>query len=270
MKRKILLLDADSLIYICSVKDTLSECISEFDIRFDKILKSTEATEYIGYITYGNCFRYMISSTYKYKRKFSDSPKWLKALKEYTITQYGFRGHHGLEADDLVGLAKTYYNNLKIDNIIGSIDKDVLKQIPGTHFNYKFDKDTEDFAGEVHTTPDEAIRFLFLQVLMGDSTDGIQGLKGVGEVKANKYLDDNPINTSELESKDVLSDYIKLVLDIYGTYYSPIRALKHFTESFRLVYILRTKEDYEYEMDNPLLTDDIFDSIILVQTEIKW
>lgn len=251
--RKILLLDADSLIYICSVKETLTECIAEFNYRFNKIIEYTKATEYVGYITHNNCFRYQVSLSYKANRKSSEAPKWLKALKEYAISQYGFRGHHGLEADDLVGLAKTYYNNLNIDNVIGAIDKDVLKQIPGTHFNYRFDKDTEDFVGEIVTSEDEALRFLFTQAIIGDSVDGIKGALGIGIAKATKYLD--------VQQCESFEDYTNSSISLYEKVYkNQIHALKYFVETFRLVYILRTQMDYEYEMNNPLLTNDIFDS----------
>ena len=83
-----------------------------------------------------------------------------------------------LEADDLV----SYYANT--DNrkfIICSPDKDVLHQCIGTHYNYR----TTEF---LHTSPEDAIKFLWKQALMGDSVDGIPGLPGVGDKTATNWL----------------------------------------------------------------------------------
>ena len=39
-----------------------------------------------------------------------------------------------------------------------------------------------------HTTPETALKFLWQQVLMGDSTDGIPGLPGVGAKTSENWL----------------------------------------------------------------------------------
>lgn len=241
MNEKILLLDADSLIYICSCKDTLPECIEEFDKRFKGILKATEVTSYLGFITLPQNFRYTIADGYKANRSSSKAPKWLKALKEYTKEEYGFYGIQGLEADDLVGLAKTHFNNLNIESVIGAIDKDVLKQIPGIHFNYQLDKDTLDFKGWVTTTGKEALEFLFLQSITGDSVDGIKGLSGYGPVKTLAYL-----NSKEcVDFEDYFSACIVKYSEVYKNY---IFGFKEFSKQFRLIYILRTSDDLLFEL----------------------
>ena len=49
------------------------------------------------------------------------------------------------------------------------------------HYNYQ--------KGEFqHTTPETALKFLWQQVLMGDSTDGIPGLPGVGAKTSENWL----------------------------------------------------------------------------------
>jgi len=62
------------------------------------------------------------------------------------------------------------------------IDKDVLYQTEGTHYNYH----TDEF---VETTKEEATYYAYLQTLMGDPSDGYTGIPRVGKVKATKILD---------------------------------------------------------------------------------
>ena len=73
------------------------------------------------------------------------------------------------------------------NTIICSPDKDVLKQCIGMHYNY----------GKGVHVPDEALKFLWVQVLMGDSTDNIVGIPGVGIKTAENWLKDR---TKDFES----------------------------------------------------------------------
>lgn len=240
MNKKVLLLDADSLIYICAVKETFQDCKDEFDSRFKIILESTEATSYIGFLTNSGCFRYKISATYKANRKTSIPPKYFKAIKEYAIAEYGFRGFDRLEADDLVGIAKTYYDKEKTSNIIAAIDKDVLKQIPGLHFNYSFDKETEVMKGFVETSERNALQFLFQQSLSGDSGDNIKGLPGIGEKKAIDFL--------EATQAEEFTSYYTDCLKLYCLKLGIKQGVVALSESYRLVRILRTVEEVQQEI----------------------
>ena len=65
-------------------------------------------------------------------------------------------------------------------SIICSVDKD-LNQIPGWHYN--FVKKEKYFVDE-----EQAIRTFYTQLLVGDNTDNIQGVKGIGPAKAAKIL----------------------------------------------------------------------------------
>ena len=69
----------------------------------------------------------------------------------------------------------------KEDTIIVSADKD-LRQIPGKHYNFVKEELFE-------VTPLEGLRFFYKQTLIGDSSDNIYGVKGIGPVKAGKLID---------------------------------------------------------------------------------
>ena len=58
MKKKIALIDGDSLIYYEMGKPTLEEALESLDGRLHQMFEQTEATHYMGFLTTGKCFRY--------------------------------------------------------------------------------------------------------------------------------------------------------------------------------------------------------------------
>ena len=79
---------------------------------------------------------------------------------------------------------------------------------------------------------------------MGDSTDGIQGIPKVGPKTADKWLS-TCVCVDEMPSF-VLNEYIK--------YFGDAKGISKFAETFKLIYILKTKEDVLRD------TDIIFDT----------
>jgi hypothetical protein len=67
-----------------------------------------------------------------------------------------------------------------MSTVICSIDKDLL-QIPGRHYN---------FVKKLHSvvTPENGLKFLYMQSLIGDRSDNIIGVAGIGPVKAERAL----------------------------------------------------------------------------------
>ena len=82
----------------------------------------------------------------------------------------------GREADDALGCAQTD------ETCIVSIDKDLL-MIPGNHYNFVRDE---------YSKVDEQQGWynFYKQLLTGDRTDNICGIKGVGPKTAEKLLED--------------------------------------------------------------------------------
>jgi len=224
------LIDADSLIYFEMNKPTLEEAIAGIDERIVSILKETKADDFAGFLTVGRCFRYDRAETRKYKgnRKKTDRPIIFYALKEYLQQTWKFTYLTEVEADDLVCMyAKDPPMWATI--VVCSPDKDVLKQLPGRHYNYRT-------AEWIETTPAEGLLFLWKQMLMGDPTDGIPGIPKVGEKTASLWLND-----------ECMGDYPKIVLNKYIEKFGIHEGILKFTETFRLVYILKTEEELERE-----------------------
>jgi 5'-3' exonuclease len=219
----ICLIDADSLLYYEMNKPTFEEAVYGLDTRIEHILEACNTTLYDGYFTSGRCYRYGVDPEYKANRKGKSSckPPIFYAMKEYLVQRYGFWAVKELEADDLVSYY-SYSDNRS--TIVCSPDKDVLFQCIGMHYNYQ--------KGEFwHTTPEGANKFLWKQVLMGDSTDNIKGLPGVGEKTSDNWLKNR--------KKDFEGFAIKQYVEKFGM----VRGLMEFHKTFRLVYLLKTAED---------------------------
>jgi len=226
MKKKIALIDGDSLIYYEMNKPTLEEALESLDARLEQMFEQVEATEYAGFLTSGRCFRYAAAKTKPYKgnRKYGEKPYIFPAIKEYLRQHWGFTSIPELEADDLVSI---YHDPLK--TVICSPDKDVLYQNRGIHYNYG--------KAEIVTVDDiESIRFLWKQMLMGDSTDGIQGIPKVGPKTADAWLKD--INSDDMPT---------FVLQKYIEKFGYAAGISKFAETFKLIYILKSKEDVQRE-----------------------
>jgi len=97
-------------------------------------------------------------------------------------------------------------------------------------------------------------------MLMGDSGDGIQGIPKVGPKTASAWLQ-SP-NTDQMPA---------FVLEKYIEKFGYVKGISKFAETFKLVYILKDKEDVFRETDvqeaalnlsiykiNPINDDDLW------------
>ena len=225
-KIKVALIDADSLMYYEMNAPTLEEAQEGIDNRIHSIMSLTKCDAYAGFLTIGRCFRYGLAKTkaYKYNRKGNKKPPIFYALKEYVQQTHGFVAIPGLEADDCVSIYSKYVKDELGKSVICSPDKDVLKQIPGIHFNYaKLEW--------VDTSEKDAEKFLWTQSLMGDPGDGIIGVHGVGPKTAEQLLTDNSMS------------YQQIVIKKYIEKFGNKEGVCRFAETFNLVYLLRTEEE---------------------------
>ena len=128
-------------------------------------------------------FRRKLFPEYKSNRRKSVLPIILKPMKEWMINELDAQLWANVEADDVLSILATERPNRQDKRIIVSIDKD-FKSVPGIFYDYNREEYHEP-------TEEEADNFHLLQALMGDSTDGFSGAKGVGAVTAKKWLDEH-------------------------------------------------------------------------------
>lgn len=143
----------------------------------------------------GKTFRHEKYSFYKEGR--SETPEELKmqfpkAKELLTLMGIKYYEIDGYEADDIIGtFAKYCENDDNYDGLIISSDKDLL-QLISKHVEMKLLKQKDYiryneilFKGEWGINP---INVIDLKALMGDASDNIPGVKGIGEKTALKLL----------------------------------------------------------------------------------
>lgn len=152
------------------------------------ILDRTDADDFSIFLTAGTNFRDQLATIKPYKgnRKDISKPVHYSALREYLITTWGAKLVENEEADDVLGI--TQYQSWLHSNdstVICSVDKDLL-MIPGWNYNIRT-------SVIKYIKPDDAMLNFYCQLITGDSTDNIPGLRGYGDKypykKARKYLE---------------------------------------------------------------------------------
>ncbi len=195
---RIALIDGDILVYrigFASEDESESIAMARCCEFLEDMILFNGFDEYQGYLTGGGNFRKEIAKTAPYKgNRKAPRPKHYDLLRNYMETAWGFEMIEGQEADDAIGIAA--YALDPEEYCVCSIDKD-LDMIRGQHYNF-----VKDLFYEV--SEEEAIFNFYKQMLTGDRIDNIQGIKGIGEVKAKRILekckDENEMYLAVLEA----------------------------------------------------------------------
>jgi DNA polymerase-1 len=168
---------------------------------------------------------------YKANRDRSTRPYWYKEIREYMIKTWQAEVVHGFEADDRVSMLQ-YAGTESGSTIICTIDKD-LKMVPGHHYNYA--------KKEAHwVTRDEGFRFFCHQMLTGDTSDNIPGLRGVGDKGAHGLLK----NCSSREAMfKVVKEQYKLNVEKYPEHHKGLSWQESLIENGRLLWMMRHEDD---------------------------
>ena len=191
-----LLIDADYTVYKCcaSVEDEIDwgddviMVVSKFSEAMDAVKRDLtkiknefmwDEPELVLFFSDSKNFRKKIYPDYKghrNRKKPCGYRRVIKALgEEFTIIKMPT-----LEADDALGIYATMYP----DNIICSPDKD-LRQIPGRLYT---------MSETVYITPEEGMRWHYIQTLAGDQTDGYGGVPGIGIKRAAALFEEEGYN----------------------------------------------------------------------------
>ena len=173
------LIDGDIVVYrgaMSAEKEEQWVALARADQMIQDIIADTGATSYNVYLTGSNNFRRDIAPSYKANRPDSRPTHW-QAVREFLVTQHKAQMCNGYEADDEMGVQQ---DKETMSTVICSIDKDLL-QIPGRHYNFvKKEHKVVDL--------DQGLKHLYLQSLIGDRSDNIIGVAGIGPVKAEQAL----------------------------------------------------------------------------------
>jgi len=226
------LIDADNLIYHASWGLTspvvdLPLAINKFDSLLGDILGEMFCDEYTLYIKAPNKklnYRFEVCSEYKAKR--SPPPPVLNNLSSAILERDNTVPCILQEADDAISIQAWKMKKEGHNYIVVSPDKD-LNQIPGQHFDNYWTR-----RRHYTVTEKEADRLIYQQMLSGDPTDNIEGIKGIGEKTAKKLLD--PCHTEGEMYRAVKYTWKR---------HHPIDWKEKMTKCARLVYIRRRENE---------------------------
>ncbi len=209
--------------------EPLSHAIQNMVTIIKGILRQTKTSNYKLYLSGDNNFRDKIATirVYKGNRDPDDKPAHYKAMRKYLIEHWDAEVVDGMEADDALGIHQTrsgcHIDDEEISNqtIICTIDKD-LDMIPGMHYNF-VKKEMYVISSE------QAMYNFYTQLLTGDSIDNIEGVPGIGPVRAKKLLIDA---TSE-------QDMFEVVFKTYQDKFPGEGVWSRILETGKLLWIMR-------------------------------
>ena len=181
-----LLIDADYIVYkscagaeedynwgddVITVVSRFSEALRNVTKELSKIKSEFmwDTPELVLFFSDSKNFREKIYPAYKGHRN-RKKPCGYRRVISALEDQYEVIRMPELEADDAMGI----YATANPGNIIVSPDKD-MRQIPGKVYNMD---ETLDI------TPEEGMRWHYIQTLAGDQTDGYGGVPGIGIKRA--------------------------------------------------------------------------------------
>jgi 5'-3' exonuclease len=186
-----------------SEREPLNVALLRCNDLMHRILHETQAESYKGFISGPDNFRYSIDPSYKANRKDVPRPEHLQQVREHLVVEWNAHVSDGIEADDNLGIHQSQGGG---ETIICSIDKDLL-QIPGKHFNFV----TNTFS---EVNEQEGWANFYIQLIMGDRADNIQGYDGKMRQKVPQFLqpliDDIKFEQSPLEMYKIVKDVYEL------------------------------------------------------------
>jgi len=223
---EVAIIDADSILYqIAHYQPSPALCRKAFDDKLAEIMTNTSALSGAVFIKGKDNFRYAVAADYKGNRKDTLEPEVKDRLERlYKYAAEFCIESDNAEADDYCGVAFKLAQQENKSAIVCHIDKD-LDALSGWHYNFR----KQEF---YHVDEAKGYWFLMKQILMGDSTDNIQGIKGLGPKTAEKILADIP-NTHMLQT----------VIDTYkaktGNSWQ-----NEFAKAANLIYIRESGDDF--------------------------
>ncbi len=172
-ERKFCILELAYMDFVGAIYSIKSKIYGQFDLQKD------DSIEFEIIFSPKHTFRHDLTSTYKANRKGTDIVG-IPELKSMVQIRLGATEVPLMEADDIV-ITRAYE---KENVIIACIDKDIFTHSPVYCFNYT------KWEWIIPSSEEEIEQQYWIQAIMGDSTDGIKGVKGIGKVGAEKLVYD--------------------------------------------------------------------------------
>lgn len=200
------LVDGDLLVYrSLTTKSTIDwvDAVSSVDDFHHHLLETFNGNTPKYFLTGESNFRRSLATIRPYKgHRTEERPRFFEDLREYLVRSYGATLINNAEADD--GIVSSHKPG---ETIIVSYDKDFL-QCPGHIYNW--------YHNTITNQSEETATFNFYcQMLVGDDSDNVPGIMGIGKGKAPDRLKDQ---TEEEMKQTVLDLYIKQ----YGEKWGPL------------------------------------------------
>jgi 5'-3' exonuclease len=233
--------DKEGIDYSCIFPTRNPEPVENAIHSVKEIMKGIYAKTLGPVIVYTSCdgkkFRDEIYPEYKMNRVGMERPVHLVACKDYLIRHYPSEVSCNCEADDCISITAKKLRDRGKEYIICSIDKD-LHMISGRHYNWVTGEEREICEGE-------ALVKFYRQLLMGDKTDNIPGIKGLGPKTAEKIIpfpgDYEPVTLY----RTVLNNYIGKTPREEGeddlTFYK--RVIQTISRNARLLWLQQVPEE---------------------------
>lgn len=259
-----LLIDGDILIYRSGFAvqkkgqeiEPVSHAIYLMKSAITSMCQRFKTDNYIIFLTASDRsnFRYEVAKTLPYKGNRDPKlnpnapgkPVYYDQLRTYLMEHKRARMITGYEADDALGIYQCKEaNNPKVETIICSIDKD-LNMIPGRHYNFvKEFEFTVDYLGFLELSTNKktlsggGVMWFYAQMLLGDKSDNIPGIKGHGPVKVYDKLKDA---VSEQELWEIVQ---QIYLDEFKNSLTQDAIYDRMYEVANLLWIWQKENDYK-------------------------
>lgn len=211
--------DNSKFLYVDKTED---ELILSADFTMNSILKTGNFTHYIGYIKGSNTIKNRLSINPNYKSNRSKiSPSWWNFTKDYLIREWKAIEANDHEVDDYCSITK----NLIKDSYIVGIDQDLL-YLEGNSYNWRTNQ-------WFSISKDEADYKFWVDMCVGQPSDGLKGIEGCGKVGAKNIL---------LDSKTI--QYKFAVLGAYCYKYGELIGIDNFYANYKCLKLLEKLDGF--------------------------
>ena len=275
--RKLILIDGNSLLFrayfamrpMVTSKGMHTQGVFAFVNMLNKILTDYEPTHIaVAFDMKGGTFRHDVYDEYKAGRLktppelLSQIPMMHEVLKAMNIAVLELPKY---EADDIIGTVAARASKEGIDTLVISGDKDEL-QLVDEHVHVLINKrgmsefdlyDIEAMKERYHLTPKQ---FIDLKGLMGDSSDNIPGVPGIGEKKGIALLE-------EYGSLENLIDHAD---DVKGKMGEKLRDNIEVARMSKWLATINTESPVEFTWEELEYTEPDIPKLVEIYTELEF